>query len=292
MKGIECVPSPAAGAAGSAWRRKRLTDLIAGAESAGLDGVPEVQALLACVGEHTAHLEELWQAQQVRLVSQGEAALLTQARHGKIGGMRTPRTVQARPGGRMASTMRPKLTGALCTTAAAALRPNDRRLSTARCRCNEEGIRFLKQALFSHAFASFSDAISLCPTSAAYHANRASIALRLGRFTIALQDARCVSIKQLLQWRPGVQCIASKRFMQPRHQVRHCEGARPCASAPACRTSLHAPGSPGGSPGAVQAGSGAQASVHACAGTPLYCCVVARRVLLHLLQSCPRHLGP
>ena len=58
--------SLAAGAAGSAWRRNRFTDLIAGAESAGLDRDPEVQALLACVGEHTAHLEELWQKQQVR----------------------------------------------------------------------------------------------------------------------------------------------------------------------------------------------------------------------------------
>ena len=63
----EQVTSLAAGAAGSAWRLNRLSDLIAGAESTGLDRVPEVQALLACVGEHTAHLEELWQKQQVRV---------------------------------------------------------------------------------------------------------------------------------------------------------------------------------------------------------------------------------
>ena len=59
--------SLAAGAAGSAWRRKKLTDLVACADSAGLDGVPEVQALLACIGKHTADLEELWQKQQVRV---------------------------------------------------------------------------------------------------------------------------------------------------------------------------------------------------------------------------------
>ena len=59
-------------------------------------------------------------------------------------------------------------------------------------------MRLLKQALFSHAFASFTEAIRLCPTSAAYHANRASVALRLGRFTVALEDARCTDSKQAL----------------------------------------------------------------------------------------------
>lgn len=56
-------------------------------------------------------------------------------------------------------------------------------------------MRLLKQALFSHAFASFTEAIRLCPTSAAYHANRAFVALRLGRFTVALEDARCADTK-------------------------------------------------------------------------------------------------
>ena len=60
------------------------------------------------------------------------------------------------------------------------------------------GMRLLKQALLSDAFASFTEAIRLCPSSAAYHANRASLALRLGRFTIALEDARCADSKQAL----------------------------------------------------------------------------------------------
>ena len=60
-------------------------------------------------------------------------------------------------------------------------------------------MHFLKQTLFSHAFASFTEAIRLCPSSAAYHANRASIALRLGRFTVALQDARYAATSKLLQ---------------------------------------------------------------------------------------------
>ena len=64
-------------------------------------------------------------------------------------------------------------------------------------------MRLLKQALFSHAFASFTEAIRLCPTSAAYHANRASVALRLGRFTVALEDARCADSKQALALKSG-----------------------------------------------------------------------------------------
>lgn len=60
-------------------------------------------------------------------------------------------------------------------------------------------MRLLKQALFSDAFVSFTEAIRLCPTSAAYHANRASIALRLGRFPVALQDARCAATQQALR---------------------------------------------------------------------------------------------
>ncbi len=48
-----------------------------------------------------------------------------------------------------------------------------------------------QRASFSEAFAAYTDAIRLCPSSATYHANRAAAAVKLGRYAVALQDARC-----------------------------------------------------------------------------------------------------
>ena len=56
------------GAAGSAWRRKRYQDFVARASHANLQENPEVQALLASIGQETAVLEEMWQNQQAVLV--------------------------------------------------------------------------------------------------------------------------------------------------------------------------------------------------------------------------------
>ena len=51
---------------------------------------------------------------------------------------------------------------------------------------------FFSSTRFDQAFASFTEAIRLCPSSAAFHANRAAAALKLGRYAVALQDAECV----------------------------------------------------------------------------------------------------
>ena len=60
------------------------------------------------------------------------------------------------------------------------------------CRCNEDGMVFFNDTRFDQAFASFTEAIRLCPSSATFHANRAAAALKLGRYAVALQDAECV----------------------------------------------------------------------------------------------------
>ena len=95
-------------------------------------------------------------------------------------------------------------------------------------------MRFLKQALFGHAFASFTEAIRLCPSSAAYHANRASVALRLGRFTVALQDARYAAMKQVFavvllksvkSSANGTRCAIARA---PRHMRAHLRAAQAC----------------------------------------------------------------
>lgn len=47
-----------------------------------------------------------------------------------------------------------------------------------------------QRASFGEAFAAYTEAIRLCPSSATYHANRAAAALKLGRYVVARQDAR------------------------------------------------------------------------------------------------------
>lgn len=54
---------------------------------------------------------------------------------------------------------------------------------------NDRGTEFYKKKEYSQAFDCFTEAIRLCPTSPVYHCNRAAVALHLGQFAIAAQDA-------------------------------------------------------------------------------------------------------
>ena len=65
------------------------------------------------------------------------------------------------------------------------------------CRENDAGLQAHGDADFDTAFRHFTEAIRLAPTRAAYHANRAAAALRLGQHATALQDARSVAKVQL-----------------------------------------------------------------------------------------------
>ncbi|KAK9837107.1 hypothetical protein WJX81_003094 [Elliptochloris bilobata] len=115
----------------------------------------------------------------------------------------------------------------------------DGEYDTARAdRCNEDGMGFLKQAQFSLAFASYSEAIRLCPSSAAYHANRAAAALRLGRYAVALQDARCAIARApghlRAHLRAAQACMLLDRPEEALDFYRQALGIKPqCASAQA-----------------------------------------------------------
>ena len=59
-------------------------------------------------------------------------------------------------------------------------------------RANDSGLAALKAGDLAGAFAAFTEAIRLCPTSPVYHCNRASVALQLEQYDIAASDARHV----------------------------------------------------------------------------------------------------
>lgn len=54
---------------------------------------------------------------------------------------------------------------------------------------NDRGTEYYKKKEYSQAFDCFTEAIRLCPTSAVYHCNRAAVALHVGQYNIAAQDA-------------------------------------------------------------------------------------------------------
>ena len=60
------------------------------------------------------------------------------------------------------------------------------------CRENDAGLQAHSAADHGTAFRHFTEAIRLAPTKAAYHANRAAVALKLGQLSTALSDARQV----------------------------------------------------------------------------------------------------
>ncbi|KAK9865156.1 hypothetical protein WJX84_009725 [Apatococcus fuscideae] len=78
-------------------------------------------------------------------------------------------------------------------------------------RSNDAGLQSLAAGKLSEAFDHLSNAIRLCPSTAVYHGNRAAVALRLKQPSIALQDAREATIRDVQYmkgyFRAGIACL-------------------------------------------------------------------------------------
>jgi DnaJ family protein C protein 7 len=55
---------------------------------------------------------------------------------------------------------------------------------------NDAGMRCYRGGRHGEAFGRFTEAVRLCPGSAVFHANRASAALKLGRYDTAMDAAK------------------------------------------------------------------------------------------------------
>ena len=58
------------------------------------------------------------------------------------------------------------------------------------CRANDQAMLMFAKKDYSTAFELWTEAIRLCPGKSIHHCNRAAVALKLGQYAIAAEDAR------------------------------------------------------------------------------------------------------
>ena len=91
---------------------------------------------------------------------------------------------------------------------------------------NDRGLSLFANKDYSEAFACFTEAIRLCPTSPVYHSNRSAAALKLGRADVAAEDAENSLARDASYLRALLRAgQAQLQLRHPEHAQRHFKRA-------------------------------------------------------------------